>query len=96
MKLIGFCLFCLIMIIYLYRKGRKDAYKEYPQGTVIRDGIVYYPSRLHEADKSGKTAINEYLADIDEHSPENLNIDLVLKNINLRNKLINIEKEREL
>jgi len=65
-------------IIYLYKKGRKDAYKEPEDGTVIT-----YPDKPMFMEN-----------DTDDFSPENLDIDKTLKVLALRKKLKNIESKR--
>lgn len=69
-----------LFVIYLLNKGRKDAAKEPANGTIIT-----YPDQ-------GEVFMEN---DIDEFSPENLDIDSSLSAAILRAKLTQIEKERD-
>ena len=62
--------------------------KDPPDGTVI----TYEDEVLSDAVKDFD---NGYFTEIDEYSPEQLDLDKTLKNISLRNKLKEIETKRK-
>lgn len=81
MILIILCVISLIIVILLYRKGRKDAYVDPPDETTVKhlyDDEVFMEN------------------DIDEHSPENLEFNRVLRRVILQKKLQQIEEERKI
>ena len=71
----------LIFVICLYRKAVKDG-KEPPDGTRIK-----YP----DPDREIFSEFNE-----DEHSPENVISDELIKRVSLRHKLNKIANEEEI
>lgn len=73
----------LLAIILLYQSGKKDAYKEPPNGTVIRHDLSFekmkYNLAHYSTPEDDGTIFMEN--DIDEFSPENLAFDETLTHL---------------